>query len=312
MKKIFAAVLSLALLGAAAVPAVAADPEPPRLLACASAEAEPAETENAPGFAVEVDGERTGAQGCVLVPLHSVAEKLGFTVTGNNDAVTVTGPERYAELTVGVNQYFAAPTREGMMGASLFSLSCAPVRINDMLYVPVELFDALLGCREGTVVLEGNTIRLHTNPAAVPVGGDPATWGPAMDAVQMPNPFMDHAALADAIRATGFPLSCPDTLEGYPLRSIQTMRDEMIQVIYQNGDSSVHVRKEAGSGDISGDYNRYSQSETAAINGSTVTMRGENGLMRVALWENGGYTYAVTSDAGMSIAAMTALVQSVR
>lgn len=89
------------------------------------------------------------------------------------------------------------------------------------------------------------------------------------------------------------------------------MNDEMIQVIYQNGDSSVTVRKEAGSGDISGDYNQYAQSETVEVNGATVTMRGENSLVMVAVWENDGYTYAVTSGTGMSAAAMTALIQSV-
>ena len=33
--------------------------------------------------------------------------------------------------------------------------------------------------------------------------------------------------------------------------------------------------------------------------------------MMVAIWERGGYTYAVTSGAGMDAAAMIALVQSV-
>lgn len=120
------------------------------------------------------------------------------------------------------------------------------------------------------------------------------------------------AAQEEAAKAAGFPMSAPDTLESYPQRVIQTMNDEMIQVIYQNGDRSVTVRKEAGSGDISGDYNQYAQSKTVEVAGSSVTMRGENGLFMVAIWENSGYTYAVTSGAGMSAAAMTALIQSVK
>lgn len=107
-------------------------------------------------------------------------------------------------------------------------------------------------------------------------------------------------------------MSAPDALEGCPQRVIQTMNDEMIQVIYQNGDRSVTVRKEAGSGDISGGYNQYAQSKTVEVNGSSVTMRGENGLFMAAIWENSGYTYAVASGAGMSAAAMTALIQSVK
>lgn len=293
MKKILTAALSLALLGTVAVPALAAEPEPPQVIAPA-----PEEAITAPGFTIEIDGEDAGAQARVMVPLRTIAEKLGFAVAWNNGVITVTGPERYAELTIGADQYFAAPTQEGVMGASLFSLDCAPVLMNDITYVPVELFDALLGCREGTVILEGG---------AVKIGTDPSSMNPA----QIPNPFTDRATLADAAKAAGFSLSAPDALEGYPRRVIQTMNDEMIQVIYQNSDGSVTVRKEAGGGDISGDYNQYAHSETVEVNGATVTMRGENRLVMVAIWEDGGYTYAVTSGTGMSAAAMTALIQSV-
>lgn len=161
MKKLLTGMLSLTLLAAMAVPALAADSNP--LIAPAPAAEETAPT----GYAVEIDGEDSGARARVMVPLRAVAEKLGFTVAWDSGVVTVTGPERYAELTVGEDRYFAAPTQEGMMGASLFSLGCAPVLIGDVTYVPVELFDALLGCREGTVTLEGNTVVISTDPAAI-------------------------------------------------------------------------------------------------------------------------------------------------
>lgn len=287
MKKLLTAMLSLALLAATALPALAAGGNPPA-----------AKEETAPaGYAVEIDGEDSGARAHVMVPLRAVAEKLGFAVAWDNGAITVTGPERYARLTVGADQYFAAPTQEGMMGASLFSLGCAPYVSGDVTYVPVELFDALLGCKEGTVMLEENTVKISTDGQSV---------------AQRPNPYVDYESLADAAKAAGFSLTAPDKLDGYPQRIIQTMDDELIQVIYQNDDSSVFIRKEAGSGDISGDYNQYRQTKTVEINGSSVTMKGADGLVMVAIWEQGGYTYAVTSDAGMSAAAMTALIRSVK
>lgn len=289
MKKILTAALSLALLGAIAIPALAADAADPE---------QPSQTA-APGFAIEIDGEDAGARARVMVPLRAIAEKLGFSVAWDNGVITVTGPERYAELTIGADRYFAAPTQEGMVGASLFSLGCAPVLVDDTAYVPVELFDALLGCEEGAVVLEGGAVKINTEPSSEEI-------------VQIPNPFADRATLAEAAEAAGFSMSAPDRLEGYSQRVIQTMNDEMIQVTYQNGDSSVTVRKAAGGGDISGDYNRYAWSESVAVDGSAVTMRGENGLVMVAIWENGGYTYAVTSGAGMSAAGMTALIRSVK
>lgn len=296
MKKILTAALSLALLGAMAMPALAAgaaEPEPPQATAPAAEEALAAA-----GFAIEINGEGAGAQAHVMVPLRAIAEKLGFTVTWDNGVITVTGPERYAELSIGVDQYFAAPTQEGMVGASLFSLGCAPVLMNDVTYVPVEVFDALLGCKEGAVTLEDGCVAINTEPGAE-------------EAVQIPNPFTDHATLAEAAKAVGFALRVPEKVGGSPRRAIESMNGEMIQVFYGKDKNEVCIRKAAGSGDISGDYNQYAQSETVEVNGSTVSMRGENGLVMVAIWEKGGYTYAVTSGAGMDAAAMIALVQSV-
>ena len=161
MKKLLTGMLSLALLAATAVPALAADSRP--LIAPAPAAAE--ETAST-GYAIEIDGRDSGARAHVLVPLRPLAEELGFTVTWDNGLVTVTAPERYAELTIGVDQYFAAPTQEGLAGASLFSLGCAPVLMNDVTYVPLELFDALLGCQDGTVILKDGAIQIHTVPGA--------------------------------------------------------------------------------------------------------------------------------------------------
>lgn len=117
MKKFLAGMLSLTLLAAMALPALASGDNAP-----AAAE------ETAPtGYAVEIDGGDSGIRAQVVVPLRAVAEKLGFTVAWDNGVVTVTGPERYAQLTVGVDQYFAAPTQEGMAGASLSPWAALPM-----------------------------------------------------------------------------------------------------------------------------------------------------------------------------------------
>ena len=299
MKKLLTAVVSLSLLGAIALPALAADSELPMDISSGPELAAPA-SETGTGFAIEVDGEQIDARVCVTVPLRAVAEKMGFAVTWNGDGtITVTGDERYAELTLGVNRYFAAPTQEGMLGASLFPLSCAPYVADGSTYVPVELFDALLGCEEGTVTLEGNTVKINTDPSAA-------------DAVQIPNPFTDHTALEDAAKAVGFELSVPEKAGGSSRRCIQTMDSGMIQVFYGDEDHEVLIRKAPGGEDISGDYNVYTQVKTADVNGTAVTMKGENGLVHLAIWTGGGYTYSISARAGMSEADMTALVRSVK
>lgn len=163
MKKLFTAVLTLALLGATALPVLADEPEPPLLIAPAPIE----EKADTTGLAIEVDGAAIHTRACVMVPLRAVAEALGFTVTWDDGTVTVTGTERYVRFTIGQDQYFAAPTQNGMLGASLFSLGCAPCLINDTTFVPAWLFDALLGCQEGCVTVEENTVKISSAPERI-------------------------------------------------------------------------------------------------------------------------------------------------
>lgn len=302
MKKLLTTILSLSLLGAVALPALAAGTEPPMVispgpeLAAPTRERDPAVS----GLAVEVDGEPIDVQVHIAVPLRAVAEKLGFAVTWNsNGTITVTGDERYAELTIGEDRYYAAPTQEGMMGASLFSLGSAPYTVNGSAYVPVELFGALLGCKEGAVTLEGNTLKISTDPSAA-------------GAVQIPDPFTGHATLEKAAKAVGFELAVPEEIDGYPRRDIQTMNGEMIQVFYGNEDHEVLIRKAPGGEDISGDHNSYEQVATVDVNGTNVLMKGENDLVYLAIWIGSGYTYSISAQAGMSSTDMSALVRSVK
>lgn len=185
------------------------------------------------------------------------------------------------------------------MGASLFSLGSAPYVTNGKTYVPVELFDALLGCKEGTITLERNTVKINTVPASI-------------NTVQIPNPFVDHATLSEAAKATGFTLSVPENVGESPLRNIQTMGSEMIQVFYGGEENEICIRKAPGSEDISGDYNTYIQTTVVDADGSNVTMKGENGLVYLAIWVRDGYTYSISTQAGMSSAGMAALVRSVK
>jgi len=70
----------------------------------------------------------------------------------------------------------------------------------------------------------------------------------------------------------------------------------------------VILRKAAGSEDISGDYNVYGETKSVGVGDRDVTMKGNGGTVSLALWTEEGYTYAVTSDAGMSPEAMENIV----
>lgn len=301
MKKLLTAILSLSLLNTAAIPALAANLEPPMVVSPSSEAAPPAQEEalTAQGFSVEIDGDVVDSRACIMVPLRAIAEKLGFTVTWDNGLIIVTGRERYARMAIGKDEYFSAPTQEGIMGASLFSLGCAPYVTNGNTYVPVELFDALLGCKEGSITLEGNIVKISANPDS-------------MNAVQIPNPFTDYAALSEAVKAAGFELLVPEKVNGVPQSGVQTMNDEMIQVFYGDEDNDVCIRKAPGNGDVSGDYNVYSQITVVDANGISVTLKGKNNLVYLAVWNNGEYTYSVSTRTGMSNSDMVALVHAVK
>lgn len=88
MKKLLTAIFSLFLLGTAALPALAADTGPPMDIPHEPELIAPASKAASPGFVIEVDGEQVNVRACVMVPLRTLAEKLGFTVSWDNGTVT--------------------------------------------------------------------------------------------------------------------------------------------------------------------------------------------------------------------------------
>ena len=130
---------------------------------------------------------------------------------------------------------------------------------------------------------------------------------------EIPNPFVDCTTLADAAKLTGFDIVVPDSVDGFDTRTIQVMDNKMIQVIYTKGDNNLLIRKQAGSDDISGDYSEYAETNTVTLGNLAVTMKGENGMVSVAIWTDGGYTYAVDAqDVPMSSDTIGSLIGTVQ
>ena len=71
----------------------------------------------------------------------------------------------------------------------------------------------------------------------------------------------------------------------------------MLELFYTDGNGGgVSVRQSPGSSDNSGDYNEYSEVETMDAGGVEVTIKGNGDGISLALWADGGYTYAVSAD----------------
>lgn len=143
-------------------------------------------------------------------------------------------------------------------------------------------------------------------------GGSEASNTAEGEPSQIANPFVDYQTLADAAKAAGFELTAPETVEGYSDKLIQVMSGSMIQIIFLDSDSHrLFVRKQAGSADISGDYNEYGKVSTVAVDGRTVTLKGNDSTVSTAIWTNSGYSYAVSADVPLSADAMVALIKQI-
>lgn len=139
---------------------------------------------------------------------------------------------------------------------------------------------------------------------------------------QAANPFTECASMEEAVKNAGFSFNVPASVDGYAQRIVRTMTDEdsrsMIEVIYCDDDADseneVRIRKAAGNDDISGDYTTYAESNSLTVGDVQVSVKGENGNIKLATWVNGNYTYSVGfySNAGISSEKLAEFITSVQ
>lgn len=134
--------------------------------------------------------------------------------------------------------------------------------------------------------------------------------------VQIPNPWTDYDLKDDAAQAAGFDLAVPDEISGCSEKSYRVLSaagDVMFEIIYASGeDETARICKAPGADDVSGDYNEYAETETVDAGGVSVTMKGENGLVKLAVWTNGDYSYVLSVESGLSQNDMAALVSNIQ
>ena len=297
MKKSIAALASLTLACAMLTPALAAEAEPPALISGPPAVISEAPEETKGRYTFEINGKDVPVDAVIMVPLRAIAEQLDFTVTWNGGGtVTVDSGEMHMIITVGENLYQAITSIEGAVGATApLSLGAAPYVVDGTTYVPLEMFDVLLG--NGAVTLEDGKIVIKT--------------GSNEDDVQIPSPFIDCSSLAEASQVAGFGVRAPKSVGDYDRASISAIDGELIDILYESGDDTVRVRKGAGTEDISGDYNSYAETAVSEVDGMDVTMKGDGGRVSLAVWTSGEYTYSVSASAGMSRTEMADLIREI-
>lgn len=150
---------------------------------------------------------------------------------------------------------------------------------------------------------------VSTNPGGSETGGY----------AQIPNPIHDCNDLSDAEALTGFTMTLPSEVAGYPTQQIQTIESDIIQVVYHSTqpESSelsdrVIIRKGKGSEDISGDYNTYDTIAIASLaSGIDVTLKGNGDKFYLATWNTGDFSYSISYDAPTTQQNLCALAEQV-
>ena len=137
------------------------------------------------------------------------------------------------------------------------------------------------------------------------------------DNQQIPNPWTDCASKEEAAQLAGFDLTAPDEIAGTGEDAYQVMTGEDIETIfeidYASGEErAAYVRKAPGADDISGNCNDYTEVETIEENGVKLTLKGNDGLVNLAVWTDGGYSYALNVTDGLSQSDMTALATGIQ
>lgn len=249
-------------------------------------------------YTVVVDDKDTGVEIPVMVPLRKMAKATGMKVTKKGNQVRLDTGEMHADFTVGKDAYSLTTSMKGAAGATgQFSLGSAPYVVKKTIYVPMSLFWVIEGNDASVLSINGQKINFSTKGS---------------DQTQIPNPFVEYGTLADAEKAAGFTFKVPEQINGCKQSYISVMDGKMQQVVYEKGESQVTLRKMAGTDDISGVNIDYAKKDQVAIGGHQTELRGDGTSVFVAVWNNGGYTYAVYADAGVTAAQMTAIVESIQ
>lgn len=234
----------------------------------------------------------------MMVPLRTVAEKLGFKVKwdGEHQGISLDNGEVNTIVYIGQdNYYMASSTAIGMSAPT--ALGVAPALKNGTTYVPADIFN-ILYC-DDVVSIKDNVITIKTDN-----DNDDEIIG-------MPNPFVEYKTVDEAQKVLPFSAVVPSNVKGYELTNVSVMSNEMLQLIYENGDKELTYRMEKGSDDISGDYNVYKDIKTVKVGDVEVKVRKSEETMS-AIWTNGDLTFSLYSNGNLTEKNITDIISSIK
>lgn len=131
---------------------------------------------------------------------------------------------------------------------------------------------------------------------------------------QVGNPYEYFDTLEEAEKNIGFEITAPADYGNYTNVDYTVISGYILQIgYYDESDSEgLSVRKSASAEDISGDYNTYENIAEITSDSRQITLKGSGDKYYLAVWNDGGYSYAVSVKPGASEAEITELVKNIK
>ena len=117
-----------------------------------------------------------------------------------------------------------------------------------------------------------------------------------------------YEKMDDAVKSASFHMEYPDRLCGFPVTGFRS-NSSMIEARY--GDDGF-IRKTLGVADNSGNKTEYHESTEQSVNGLTVTLKGNDGLVFLAVWNDNNFAYTVSVANGVNADEMTEYIEATR
>ena len=132
-------------------------------------------------------------------------------------------------------------------------------------------------------------------------GNESTDTGEMSQSTAIGNPWSDWASMEEAEAAVGFSFGIPEVIaDSFTAAAFRTLNDELIEIIYLDGDSEICVRKMAGEDqDISGDYNQYDTCTEETIDGGNVVYyynSGNNAVKQLISYKS--YSWSLVAPNG--------------
>ena len=232
---------------------------------------------------------------CAIAIAMIINIYLGFKYRNIEKAVF--SQNGIAGLTVylGADSYYTASSKAIGMSAPE-SLGAAAETVDNVTYVPAELFSLLLSNPDAVNIL-GNSIYITVQDTKM----------------QLPNPYAEYASTEEAEKALGFDAAIPSIIpDGYVQSAVYTIGESLLQLDYAEDEKRISYRTAMDNGDISGDYNAYDDIKTVSVNGADVELRRDGELIRSAVWNKGEYAFSISSDAGLSEADIILIIENIK